>query len=78
MQGLGVRIARALNAVMNRHGAVVQERYHARILRTTKVKRVRSYLQNNANHHYGLVGPDPYASGMSLTLPHMFLLRLLR
>jgi len=34
MCGLGVRIAKGLNRVMERHGKVLDERYHARILRT--------------------------------------------
>src|SRR5258705_477625 len=54
MQGLGVRVARALNKVMERKGHVLKERYHARILRSpTEVKRVRVYLLDNAKHHFG-------------------------
>ena len=54
MQGLGVRIARALNRVMKRHGRVVSDRYHAHILKTpSEVKRARHYLLTNARHHYG-------------------------
>src|SRR5206468_2104105 len=34
MKGLGVRIARALNRVMQRRGPVLGDRYHAHILRT--------------------------------------------
>src|SRR5256885_11791924 len=59
MQGLGVRIARRLNAVMGRPGHVLKERYHAHILKTPlEVKRARLYLLNNARHHYGLTVAD--------------------
>jgi len=79
LQGLGVRIARALNRTMKRQGSVLDDRYHSRILRTpTEVKHVRRYLLNNAHHHYGLLGPDPYASTAPLARPHTFLLRQLR
>src|SRR3981081_2521681 len=54
MKGLGVRIARALNRVMKRSGAVISDRYHAHILKTpSEVKRARNYLSSNARHHYG-------------------------
>jgi len=53
MQGLGIRVARGLNQVMEKRGGVLRDRYHARILRTpTEVKRVRFYLLNNARHHF--------------------------
>ena len=75
MKGLSVRIARALNVVMQRRGSVIADRYHARILRTpTEVKHVRHYLLTNANHHYGLLGADPYASQTPLTQPQTWLL----
>src|SRR5262245_54946013 len=76
MKGLGVRVARALNRVMQCCGNVVQDRYHARILRTpTEVRHARNYLRTNARHHYGLVGADPYASTKSLIAPKTWLLR---
>ena len=34
MQGLNIRMAKALNRVMQRRGSVFADRYHARILRT--------------------------------------------
>jgi len=59
MQGLGIRVARRLNQVMERRGGVLNDRYHARILRSpTEVKRVRFYLLNNARHHFGKDAPD--------------------
>jgi len=51
---LGVRVARGLNRVMNRKGAVFDDRYHGHILRTaTEVRRARNYLLQNAPEHYG-------------------------
>ena len=76
MQGLGIRIARALQKVMGRRGHVLKDRYHARILETpTEVKRVRRYLLDNAHHHYGLLVPDWCASQTPLRTPRTFLLR---
>src|SRR3954447_10489475 len=49
MNGLGVRIAKALNRVMRRHGGVLDDRYHGHILRTpAEAKRARDYLLQNA------------------------------
>jgi putative transposase len=79
MKGLGVRVARGLNRLMQRRGRVLGDRYHARILRSpTEVKRVRSYLANNARRHYGWVGLDPFASRAPLFEAETFLVRLLR
>jgi putative transposase len=78
MKGLGVRIAKALNRVMQRRGNVVPDRYHARILRTPiEVRNVRTYLATNARHHYGVPGPDPFASVTALIAPKTWLLRRL-
>jgi putative transposase len=76
MQGLGVRVARALNRVMDRPGHVLKDRYHAHILKTpTEVKRARLYLLHNARHHFAHVGPDDCASQTALHPPRTFLLR---
>jgi REP element-mobilizing transposase RayT len=76
MQGLGVRIARALNRVMKRRGSVFADHYHARILRTpAEVARVRTYLLRNAERHYGLRGADPFASADAVPRPRTWLLR---
>jgi len=76
MQGLGIRIARALQRVMGRRGHVLKERYHAHILKTPmEAKRARLYLLNNARHHYGLRVDDWCASQMPVQLPRTFLLR---
>ena len=39
MQGLGVRVAYAINALMNRRGKVMSDRYHASILRNPTMVR---------------------------------------
>src|SRR6184192_1578346 len=76
MKGLGVRIARALNRVMNRQGRVVGDRYHAHILRTpSEVKRARAYLSTNARHHYGRTSSDPFTSERPVVTPRTWLLR---
>jgi REP element-mobilizing transposase RayT len=70
LQGLGVRIARRLNRLMSRHGRVLADRYHSRILRTpTEVARARRYLADNARHHAAKWGQrlpagyvDPFSS----------------
>jgi REP element-mobilizing transposase RayT len=76
MQGLGIRIARALNRVMERSGRVVADRYHAHILKTpSEVKRARFYLLSNARQHYGHATADPFASVRPLVAPRTWLLR---
>jgi putative transposase len=78
MHGLGIRIARGLNRVMRRSGAVLADHYHARILRTpTEVRRVRAYLRDNARKHYGLAGDDAFASSTPLMAPRTWLVRRL-
>ncbi len=64
MQGLLVRIARALNALWNRRGSVFADRFHARALRTPReVRAALVYVLNNARHHgIRLLGIDPYSS----------------
>ena len=78
MNGMGVRVARGLNRVMARHGGVLDDRYHAHILRTpTEVRRARAYLLQNARKHYGLAGADPYTSTVAVMEPDTFLMRRL-
>jgi REP element-mobilizing transposase RayT len=78
MQGLGIRIARRLNHLMQRNGRVLSDRYHAHILRTpTETKHARNYLLTNARRHYKLEGPDPFASHVPLILPDTFFLHQL-
>ena len=79
MHGLGVRVARALNRVMQRRGAVLDDHYHARILRTpTEVRRVAVYLRDNARKHYGSTGDDGFASSTPVTPPRTWLVRRLQ
>jgi REP element-mobilizing transposase RayT len=58
MKGLGVRVAKALNRVMSTalgrevKGAVLEDRYHARALRTpTEVARALRYVLRNHEKH---------------------------
>ena len=65
IQGLEVRIARAMNELMHRSGAVFADRYHARPLRTPlEVRRVIHYVLKNRQHHFpGRAARfDPYSS----------------
>jgi REP element-mobilizing transposase RayT len=52
MQGLSIRMAKALNRVMARSGTVFAQRYHSRILRTVREVRnaLRSVLHNLQRH----------------------------
>ena len=78
MQGLGIRVAYAVNALMGRSGNVMPDRYHARILRNpTMTRYARRYLLINAYKHYLEPLPDPYASQTAITRPHTWLLRQL-
>ena len=52
MQGLCIRLARGLNRVMGRRGAVFADRYHARALKTPReVRNALAYVLRNAEHH---------------------------
>jgi len=65
MQGLEVRIAKALNRVMERRGSVFADHYHSRLLRSpTELVNAIAYVHGNHAHHFG--GPqqrDPFSSG---------------
>src|SRR5262249_18638756 len=65
MRGLGVRIARGVNDVLDRAGSVVGERYHARALATPRaVRNALAYvLLNSARHAGRTVRLDPASSG---------------
>jgi REP element-mobilizing transposase RayT len=65
MQGLGVRLARALNRAWNRAGRVFADRYHAHVLRSPRVVRnALAYVLQNARHHrIEVVGADAFSSG---------------
>ena len=52
MQGLSIRLAKALNRELGRKGTVFADRYHAEVLRTPRqVRNGLSYVLNNYNHH---------------------------
>ena len=69
MQGLAIRIARALNSMMVRRGRVFADHYHARLLHTpTQLARALAYVLGNDAHHFGGRGVDPFASA-ALALP---------
>jgi REP element-mobilizing transposase RayT len=65
MKGVFVRIARALNRLWQRSGAVLDDHYHARALKTPReVRNALVYvLQNARKHGVQSSGPDPYSSG---------------
>jgi len=65
MQGLLVRIARALNTLWKRRGSVFADRFHSRALRTPReVRAALVYVLHNARHHeIRLSGIDPFSSG---------------
>jgi REP element-mobilizing transposase RayT len=70
MQGLKVRLARRINALLGRRGALFSERYHVRVLRTPReVRNVLRYVLLNARHHAAERGQrlargwvDPFSS----------------
>jgi putative transposase len=63
-QGLAVRVAKAVNHILTRRGAVWGDRYHARPLRTPReVRHALVYvLQNWLKHIPGARGRDPRSS----------------
>jgi REP element-mobilizing transposase RayT len=65
MKGLGVRIARRMNAMMKRSGRVIGDRYHARRLKTpTEVRNAMHYIRYNHQHHGLGRGVDEYSSDL--------------
>ena len=81
MQGLNVRMATALNRVMQRHGKVLADRYHAVILQTpTQTAHALHYVLNNRQHHapglHAANWRDPFASADApLVAPRTWLLK---
>ncbi len=74
VQGLSVRLARALNRVARRRGGVFADRYHAHVLASRReVARALRYLLENFRHHLrediAPRGADPCSSAVWLTLP---------
>src|SRR4051812_34602966 len=63
MKGLGVRIARGVNRLLQRRGRVIGDTYHARALKTpTEVRNAVHYVVNNNHHHTGRAEADPFTS----------------
>jgi len=67
MQGLQIRMAKALNKLWRRAGRVFADRFHNRILRTPReVRNVLAYVLNNGRRHGSFATkdiPDPFSSG---------------
>jgi REP element-mobilizing transposase RayT len=65
MKGLLVRIARGLNRLWRRRGSVLDDHYHARVLKTPReVRNALVYvLQNARKHGVHFSGTDPFSSG---------------
>jgi len=82
MQGLNVRIAKALNRLMNTRGRVLADHYHSRLLATpTQLVNAIAYVLGNSQHHYGEQPErDPFSSAACdrsrlLCVPVSWLLR---
>jgi hypothetical protein len=66
LQGLTIRVARAINRALRRQGKVFGDRYHARSLRTPReVRNALLYVLNNGRKHgtWTGEGTDPCSSG---------------
>lgn len=73
MQGLSIRVAQGLNRIMKRKGKVLEERFHAHVLRTPReVRNAVRYLLDNARIHAVRLGRaaaetiDCFAAGPGL------------
>jgi broad specificity phosphatase PhoE len=61
MQGLGVRVAKALNRALGRRGKVFADRYHAHILRSAReVANAVAYVLGNMRVHAARRGVELY------------------
>jgi hypothetical protein len=69
VQGLAIRVAKAVNRVFGRHGRVWGDRYHARALATPReVRNALVYvLQNWHKHVPNAHGLDPHSSAAWFT-----------
>ena len=57
LQGLFIRIARAINSQLGRTGKVFSDRYHDHVLKTpSEVRRAIIYVLHNAKHHAAEAG----------------------
>jgi putative transposase len=63
MQGLCIRLAKALNALLDRRGRIFADHYRSHLLLTpTEVARALTYVRTNAEKHYGERGVDYFSS----------------
>ncbi len=64
VRGLAIRVAKAVNRALGRHGRVWADRYHARLLRTPReVRNAFVYVLNNVRKHIPAArGLDPRSS----------------
>jgi len=64
LKGLCVRLAKALNTVMQRRrGSVFADHYHSRVLGSpAEIVAALNYILTNAEHHYGEEGIDRFSS----------------
>jgi putative transposase len=63
MQGLCIRMAKALNGLLGRVGRIFADHYHSHLLLTpTEVARALDYVRTNAERHYGETGSDYFGS----------------
>lgn len=61
VQGLSIRVARAINRHLRRRGKVFADRYHARALKTPRATRFAlRYVLLNARKHEGGAGAVPF------------------
>ena len=69
VQGLAIRVAKAINRALGRRGTVWWDRYHARVLATPReVRNALVYvLQNWRKHLTGVRGLDPRSSAAWFT-----------
>jgi REP-associated tyrosine transposase len=62
VQGVSIRIARAINRALNRKGKVFADRFHSRVLRTpTETRTTLAYVLNNRVSHILRRGDEPAA-----------------
>ena len=87
MKALAIRLAKGMNRLMGRRGPVLEDRYHAHVLRTpAEVRRALAYVAGNFANHARRRGEevqdgvaDRYSSGARPDLidpPRSWLLRL--
>ena len=82
LQGLCIRIAKALNKMMGRAGKVFGDHYHAHLLTSpTALANAIAYVLGNAAHHFAAARRDPFSSAEPaarevLSEPRTWLLRV--